>query len=84
MTYELYKAACDTIADVENFAVVSDLKFEVNGTQIDVISLEPTWDGGNSFHFYSGNPQNEDEDYEELIISGEEEEHILKEFVDFF
>lgn len=85
MDNKIYLEAVETIEDVDNLAVVSDLGITVNGTLVDVIEYQSTWDGDYRFVFYAGNPTldgtDQEEDWEELDLSDEEQEEVLNEFI---
>jgi len=86
MDNKIYSQAVEAIEVVDGIAVISDLEIQCGGTQIDVIDHVEAYEGaGKKFRFYAGNPYldgtDDEEDWEELKPTEEEEEQILKEFV---
>lgn len=82
---EIYSKAIECLTeDYDGFCTISDFGIEVNGTQIDHLLLTPTWDGDKAIHFYCGeDPTDEDADFEEIILTEEQINDVLKEFLDF-
>ena len=80
-----YQEALETIKDNDNLVVVSDLGLSVEGTQIDTLTIEEKYEGaGEKICFYTGNPSNTDDDWEELVLSVEKINDILTDFNTFF
>ena len=81
----LYSKAIEClIEDYDRVCTISDFGIVVNGTQIDHLLLTPSWDGDNSIHFYCGGDiTDEDADCEEIILTDEQINYVLKEFLNF-
>lgn len=80
-----YQEALETIKDNDNLVVVSDLGLSVEGTQIDTLTIEEKYEGaGEKICFYTGNPSNTDDDWEELVLSVEKINDILTDFNTLF
>ena len=81
----LFQQALEMLAeDFDGFATISDLGVEVNGTQIDHLMIVPTWDGGSTIKYYCGDdPMDEDGEYEEMVLTAEQTNEVLQQFVDY-
>lgn len=80
-----YQEALETIKDNDNLVVVSDLGLSVEGTQIDTLTIEEKYEGaGEKICFYTGNPSNTDDDWEELVLSVKEINDVLTNFNTLF
>lgn len=72
------------IEDFDGFATISDLGVVVNGTQIDHLMVESTWDGSYTIKYYAGDdPTDEDGDFEELDLTTEQINDVLQQFVEY-
>ena len=72
------------IEDFDGFATISDLGVVVNGTQIDHLMVESTWDGDFTIKYYCGDdPTDEDGEYEEMELTEEQINDVLQQFVDY-
>lgn len=67
----------ENLMDFDGLCQISDLGISVTGTIIDFIML----DDSGMIKFYAGDdPTDEDGEYEELILSIDEQNKVLKEF----
>ncbi len=82
---EIYSKAIEClIEDYNGFCTISDLGVVVNGTQIDHLMVESTWDGGSAIKYYCGDdPMDEDGEYEEMVLTAEQINDVLQQFVDY-
>lgn len=72
------------IEDFDGFATISGLGVVVNGTQIDHLMVESTWDGDFTIKFYCGDdPTDEDGEYEEMVLTAKQINDVLQQFVDY-
>ena len=67
----------ENLMEFDGLCQITDLGISVKGTLIDFIML----DGSGMIKFYAGDdPTDEDGEYEELILSIDEQNRVLKEF----
>lgn len=72
------------IEDFDGFCTISGLGIIVNGTQIDHLMVIDTWDGGSTIKFYCGDdPTDEDGYYEEIVLTEEQINEVLEQFLDY-
>ena len=72
------------LVDFDGFCTISDLGIIVNGAQIDHLMVCDTWDGGSTIKYYCGDdPTDEDGYYEELILTEEQINGVLEQFLDY-
>ena len=80
MTQELNKIilmeAIENLVDFEGLCQITGLEIAVNGTIIDFIMLH----NGEVKYFAGEDPTDEDSDYEELVLTADEQNRVLKEF----
>lgn len=79
----LYKSALEClIEDFDGFCTISGLGIIVNGAQIDHLMVCDTWDGG-AIKFYCGDdPTDEDGYYEEIVLTDEQINGVLDQFLE--
>ena len=72
------------LEDFDGFCTISDLGIIVNGAQIDHLMVTDTWDGGSAIKFYCGrdDPTDEDGYYEEIVLTDEQINGVLEQFLD--
>jgi hypothetical protein len=71
------------LEDFEGFCTISDLGIIVNGTQIDHLMVCDTWDGDCAIKFYCGDdPTDEDGYNEEIVLTDEQINGVLDQFLD--
>lgn len=71
------------LEDFEGFCTISDLGIIVNGTQIDHLMVCDTWDGDCAIKFYCGDdPTDEDGYSEEIVLTDEQINGVLEQFLD--
>ena len=70
--------AIENLVDFDGLCQITGFCIEVNGTIVDYIMLDDE-DGEVKF-FAGGNPTDEDGEWEELILTAEEQNRVLKEF----
>lgn len=82
---DLFQQALEMLVeDFDGFATISDLGVVVNGTQIDHLMVTGTWDGGSTIKYYCGDdPTDEDGEYEEMVLTAEQTNDVLQQFVDY-
>jgi hypothetical protein len=82
---KLFQQALEMLVeDFDGFATISDLGIVVNGTQIDHLMIAGTWDGDCTINYYCGdNPLDEDGYYEEIVLTAEQTNEVLQQFVDY-
>lgn len=82
---KLFQQALEMLVeDFDGFATISGLGVVVNGTQIDHLMVESTWDGGSIIKYYCGDdPTDEDGEYEEMVLTAEQTNEVLQQFVDY-
>lgn len=80
----LYNSALEClIEDFDGFCTISDLGIIVNGTQIDHLMVSDALDGGGAIKFYCGDdPTDEDGYYEEIVLTDEQINEVLEQFLD--
>lgn len=81
----LYTRALEClIEDFDGFCTISGLGIIANGAQIDHLMVCDTWDGGGAIKFYCGDdPTDEDGYYEEIVLTDEEINEVLDQFLEF-
>ena len=68
------------LEDFEGFCTISDLGIIAN---IDHLMVCDTWDGGSAIKFYCGDdPTDEDGYYEEIVLTDEQINGVLEQFLD--
>ena len=82
---KLFQQALEMLVeDFDGFATISGLGVVVNGTQIDHLMIVPTWDGDCTIKYYCGDdPTDEDGEYEEMVLTAEQTNEVLQQFVDY-
>lgn len=71
------------LEDFDGFCTISDLGIIVNGAQIDHLMVTDTWDGDSAIKFYCGDdPTDEDGYYEEIVLTDEQINGVLEQFLD--
>lgn len=80
----LYKSALEClIEDFDGFCTISGLGIIVNGAQIDHLMVCDTRDGGGAIKFYCGDdPTDEDGYYEEIVLTDEQINGVLDQFLE--
>lgn len=72
------------LVDFDGFCTISDLGIIANGAQIDHLMVCDTWDGGSAIKFYCGDdPTDEDGYREEIVLTDEQINGVLQDFLDF-
>lgn len=72
------------LVDFDGFCTISDLGIIVNGAQIDHLMVIDTWDGGSTIKFYCGDdPTDEDGYSEEIVLTEEQTNAVLQDFLDY-
>ena len=84
LNQNLFQQALEMLVeDFDGFATVSDLGIVVNGTQIDHLMVENTLDEGSTIKYYCGDdPLDENGEYEEMVLTAEQTNEVLQQFVD--
>ena len=72
------------IEDFDGFATISDLGIVVNGTQIDHIAVFGCTDSDEFTisYFICDDPANIDGEYNEILLTAEQTNEVLQQFVD--
>ena len=71
------------LEDFEGFCTISDLGIIANGAQIDHLMVCDTWDGDSTIKFYCGDdPTDEDGYSEEIVLTDEQINGVLEQFLD--
>ena len=80
----LYKSALECLIEYfDGFCTISGLGIIVNGAQIDHLMVCDTWDGGGAIKFYCGDdPTDEDGYYEEIVLTDEQINGVLDQFLE--
>ena len=72
------------LQDFDGFCTISGLGIIVNGTQIDHLIVSDALDGGGTIKFYCGDdPTDEDGYYEEIVLTEEQTNAVLQDFLDY-
>ena len=82
---KLFQQALEMLVeDFDGFATISDLGIEINGTQIDHLMIVPTIDGNCTIEYICGDdPLDDDGDFEEIVLTAEQTNEVLQQFVDY-
>ena len=81
---KLFQQALEMLVeDFDGFATISGLGIVVNGTQIDHLMIAPTGDGNCTIEYICGDdPLDDDGEYEEILLTAEQTNEVLQQFVD--
>jgi hypothetical protein len=71
------------LVDFDGFCTISGLGIIANGAQIDHLMVCDTWDGDCAIKFYCGDdPTDEDGYSEEIVLTDEQINGVLDQFLD--